>query len=193
MNGVFFNAIAPFVVQSEKILGAGEALLRCLLEQFRGLVNILFPELESLVPILHMNSVYALLESFPSAFHIANANITKLSNILNSASHGRYKKDKAIEIKKSAKTSVACYMPAKSLELKHIIALIHILSDEINEIELEIKNIMKSINSPITSIPGIGINTAAMILSEIGDFNNFDSPDKILAFCRFISFHLSIR
>ena len=41
---------------------------------------------------------------------------------------------------------------------------------------------MAQINSPITSIPGLGINTSAMILSEIGDFTKFDSPDKILAF-----------
>ena len=41
---------------------------------------------------------------------------------------------------------------------------------------------MDKINSPIISIPGIGVSMAAMIIAEIGDFNNFDSPDKILAF-----------
>lgn len=41
---------------------------------------------------------------------------------------------------------------------------------------------MDKINSPITTIPGIGANTAAVILAEISDFNNFDNPDKILAF-----------
>jgi transposase len=73
-------------------------------------------------------------------------------------------------------------MPAKALELKHTIQLIRILSEEINEIEIQIKEIMEKINSPITSIPGIGFRMAAMILAEIGDFSNFDSPDKILAF-----------
>ena len=41
---------------------------------------------------------------------------------------------------------------------------------------------MDKINSPITTIPGIGDDMGAMIIAEIGDFNNFDSPDKILAF-----------
>lgn len=50
------------------------------------------------------------------------------------------------------------------------------------EIENAIEAIMDKIASPITSIPGIGTNMAAMIIAEIGDFNNFDSPDKILAF-----------
>ena len=35
------------------------------------LVCILFPELEKLVPTLHMASVYALLSEFPGAKHIA--------------------------------------------------------------------------------------------------------------------------
>ena len=41
---------------------------------------------------------------------------------------------------------------------------------------------MDKINSPITSIPGISYHMGAMIIAEIGDFDNFDNPDKILAF-----------
>lgn len=54
--------------------------------------------------------------------------------------------------------------------------------NEISEIEKSIEVIMDKITSPITSVPGIGLIMAAMIIAEIGDFNNFDSPDKILAF-----------
>ena len=73
-------------------------------------------------------------------------------------------------------------MPAKSLELKHTIKLIQELSSEINEIEDSIKSIMDNIHSPITSIPGINYRMGAMIIAEIGDFNRFSSPDKILAY-----------
>ena len=41
---------------------------------------------------------------------------------------------------------------------------------------------MDTVHSPITAIPGIGTRMAAMILAEIGDFSNFDFPDKILAY-----------
>ena len=41
---------------------------------------------------------------------------------------------------------------------------------------------MDRINSPILSIPGISYRMGAMIIAEIGDFNRFDSPDKILAY-----------
>ena len=73
-------------------------------------------------------------------------------------------------------------MPAKALKLKHTIKLIEEFNKEISEIETSIQSIMDKINSPITTISGVTFRTGAMIIAEIGDFNNFDSPDKILAF-----------
>lgn len=84
--------------------------------------------------------------------------------------------------RETAKSSIGSHMPAKSLELKHTIKLIHELDAEIGEIEAEIKIIMDEINSPILSIPGINYRMGAMIIAEIGDFSRFDSPDKILAY-----------
>ena len=146
------------------------------------LVCILFPELEKLVPTLHMASVYALLYEFPSAKHIASAHLTRLSNLLEKVSKGHYRKDKAIIVRDAARNSVGSNMPAKALELKHTIKLIQELNSEIEEIEGEINRIMDEIASPILSIPGISYRMAAMIIAEIGDFRNFDSPDKILAY-----------
>ena len=102
--------------------------------------------------------------------------------MLAEASQGRYSRDRAIEIRDAAKTSIGSAMPAKSLELKHTIRLILELDNEIAEIEQEIDAILNTINSPITTIPGIGKRMAAMILAEIGDFSKYDSPDKILAY-----------
>lgn len=146
------------------------------------LVTILFPELEKIVSTIHLSSIYELFYQFPGAIQVANANLTKLSNLLANNSHGRLDKSKAIEIKHLAKNSIGSNMPAKSLELKHTIKLIRELDSEISEIESEIEKIMDEIDSPILSIPGIGTSMAAMIISEIGSFDNFDSPDKILAF-----------
>ena len=46
------------------------------------LVCILFPELEKLVPTLHMASVYALLSEFPGAKQVANVHLTRLTNLV---------------------------------------------------------------------------------------------------------------
>ncbi len=142
------------------------------------LVTILFLELEKLVPVLHMASVYALLSEFPSASAIADSHLTKLTNLLSTASKGHYGKNTAILFREAARTTIGSHMPAKSLELKHTIKLIQEITSEIEEI----KTIMDSIHSPILTIPGISYRMGAMILAEIGDFSRFDSPDKILAY-----------
>ena len=146
------------------------------------LVCILFPELEKLVPTLHMASVYALLEEFPGAKQIAGAHLTRLKFLLSDASKGRYGRDMAVEIRDAARNSIGSVMPAKSLELKHTIHLIRELDAEIDEIEAAIQSIMDEINSPITTIPGIGYRMGAMILAEVGDFSRFESSDKLLAY-----------
>ena len=84
------------------------------------LVTILFPELEKLVPSLHIASVYALLSEYPGAKQISEIHLTKLTNLLATASKGRYGKDKAIQIRDAARTSIGSVMPAKFLELKHM-------------------------------------------------------------------------
>ena len=146
------------------------------------LVNILFPELETLVPTLHMASVYAILSELPGAKQIAGAHLTHFKTVLSEASKDRYDREKAVEIREAARASIGSAMPAKSLELQHTIRLIRELDKEIDEIEAAIKLIIDEMAPPILTIPGISYRMGAMILAEIGDFSRFDSPDKLLAY-----------
>jgi len=146
------------------------------------LVNILFPELEMLVPTLHMASVYAMLSEFPGARQIADAHLTHFKAVLADASRGRYDWEKAVEIREAARTSIGSTMPAKSLELQHTIRLIRELDKEIDEIEAAIKAVMDEKTPPTLTIPSISYRMGVMILAEIGDFSRFDSPDKLLAY-----------
>lgn len=129
-----------------------------------------------------MASIYALLSEFPGARQIAAAHLTRLKALLADASHGRYGRDMAVDIRDAARCSIGSRMPAKSLELQHTIRLIQELGAEIEEIETAIQAIMEQLHSPITTIPGIGYRMGAMILAEVGDFSRFDSPDKLLAY-----------
>lgn len=70
------------------------------------LVTILFPELEKLVPTLHMKSVYALLAEFPGAKQISKAHMTRLKHLLSDSSRGRYGKDTAETIRDAARCSI---------------------------------------------------------------------------------------
>ena len=146
------------------------------------LVNILFPELESLVPTLHMNSVYRLLQELPGAYFIASSNLTHLKALLADASKGHYGREKAIEIRETAKSSIGSLMPAKSMELRQTIRRIDTLTSDIKEVEQSIQKIMDECGSPITTIPGIKYRMGAMILAEIGDFARFSNADQVLAY-----------
>lgn len=85
------------------------------------LVNILFSELETLAPTLHMASVHALLSDLPGAHQIAADHLPRLKTLLDDASKGRCGRDKAMEIHKAVRRSIGSKMPAKSLELRHAI------------------------------------------------------------------------
>ena len=146
------------------------------------LVTILFPELESTVSTIHLNSIYSMLLKYPSAKDIAKSTFSKLANLLEVTSKGKFDREKAKEIRNLARKSVGVYVAAKAIELRQTIELIQVLDANIAEIEEQITAKMQEIDSPITTIKGIGTMTAAVIHAEVGDFERFTSSDKILAF-----------
>jgi transposase len=146
------------------------------------LVTIVFPELEKLVPSLHMVSVYALLSELPTAKDVAACHLTRLANLLSAASRGHYGKDKAIEIRGAARNSIGAHGGAKALEIRQTVQIIRLMEAQIKEAEKRINPIVDSLNSPIMTIPGISYRMGAVIIAETDNFANFDSAEKILAF-----------
>ncbi|MFP5528082.1 IS110 family transposase [Peptococcus simiae] len=146
------------------------------------IVNIIFPELESCVYSVTQKSTLAMLRMFPSKELIANAHLTKLTNVLMANSSGKYGKDKAICIKKAAAKSIGSDSDAISFELVQTIDLINFYSSKFKVLEDKIKFIMDQIQSPLMTIPGISYNLASIILAEIVDINRFDNDGQLLAF-----------
>lgn len=151
--------------------------------QLATYVDQLFPELNSFFKNnLHINTSYQLLKQYSNPSDIANVNLTKLTNILIKASKGKYNKNKAIELKELAKTSVGIDNPALSIQIKLTIEQIEIYSNQIDEIEIKINNYMQKSDNVITSIPGISNTTAAIIISELGNINRFKDSSKVIAY-----------
>ena len=146
------------------------------------LITVLFPELTQAVHSVNQKSSYALLLEFPTAAAIANAHLTRLTTILRENSHGKYGREKAVEIRELARNSIGHNSRAAGFELQQTIRLIQNLQAEIDLLDKEIRAAMKEIDSPVLSIPGVGFVLGAMIVSEIGDIENFDNPAKLLAF-----------
>ena len=146
------------------------------------LITILFPELPDVVYSINQKSTYALLLEFPTAKAIANAHLTKLTNLLRDNSKGKYSRDKALQIRTLAAHSIGIVSRAVGFELQQTIRLILSLGVEIALLDDEIKAIMDELDSPILSVPGIGYTLGAIILSEIGNIENFQNPNKLLKF-----------
>lgn len=146
------------------------------------LVTILFPELSSAVWSIHQKSSYAMLLEFPTAKAVSECHLTKLTNLLALNSNGHYGKEKAVLIRELAVKSIGSGSISVGFELQQTIRLINNLQEEINILDKHIKTVMEEIDSPILTIPGISYTLGAIIIAEIGDITNFDTPAKLLAF-----------
>ncbi len=146
------------------------------------LITILFPELPSVVWSIHQVSSYALLLEYPTAKAISECHLTKLTNLLSDNSRGKYGKDNALNIRELASKSIGMNSISVGFELQQTIRLINNLQEEIDILDKHIKTVMQEINSPILTIPGISYTLGSIILAEIGDISNFQTPAKLLAF-----------
>ena len=146
------------------------------------LVAIVFPELPGAVSSIHQVTCHALLLELPTAKAIADCHLTRLTNLLYERSKHRYGRDKAIEIKSLASNSIGLHSIATGFELQQTLRVLSTLYVEIDALDKLIKAQMLQINSPILTIPGISFALGSVILSEIGNIDNFANPAKLLAF-----------
>lgn len=151
--------------------------------QLKTYVDQLFPELNGFFKDnIDIKTAHELLKLYQSPEDISKVNLTKLSNLLIKSSHGKYDKNKAIELKKIASNSVGINNNALCIQIKMTIELIELLESQIKDIEKKVSEFVKKSDNVITSIPGIADTTAAIIISEIGDINRFNNPGQVLAF-----------
>ena len=89
---------------------------------------------------------------------------------------------KFVELKELAKNTVGSEDSILTFELNLYLDLFKELDSKINEVESLISEEYKSTSSHIHTIPGIGINSAAGIYSEIGEISRFNTADQLVAF-----------
>lgn len=145
-------------------------------------VTVLFPELLDVFTDLFGASGMALMMRYPSAKALAACNLDTLTELLRTASRGRFGREKAEALRKLAKESIGTFSDSAVFQLRLLLKRIELLNTQIEMYDDEIRRLMDQLDSPILSVPGIGYTLGAMILSEIGDIKRFSSPAKLLAF-----------
>ena len=108
----------------------------------------------------------------------------KLTELLRKSSKGRFKEAKAVELKSAAKNSfgVSFAKDAFSFQIKQLVEQLVFIENQVKELEAEISILLNETNQVITTISGIGETLGAIIISEIGDINRFNAPNKLVAF-----------
>ncbi|MEG0323607.1 MAG: IS110 family transposase [Raoultibacter sp.] len=150
-----------------------------------AVVDRLFPEFAVLFSDLYLATPKALLERYATPEAMATADIRSLTKTVEKASHGRCGRAKAEQIKALAKSSIGITFASEALafEVKHMVALIGHLDEQIKKLDGEIARILEcSTGGVLETIPGIGPVNAAVIAAEIGDANRFSDPKKLIAF-----------
>lgn len=151
--------------------------------QLTTYVDQTFPELQYFFKSgIHQKSCYALLKEAPVPEQIASMHLTHLAHLLESSSHGHFKKEVAKDLRILAQKSVGSNDPSISIQIVQSIQQIELLDSQIKTIETEIETIVDSLDSVIMTIPGIGYINGGMILGEIGNISRFSHSSKLLAF-----------
>ncbi|WP_338984373.1 IS110 family transposase [Fusobacterium nucleatum] len=151
--------------------------------QLTSLLDLFFPELQYLFKSkIHSKAIYSLLKKYPSAEEIAALKDDKISNLLYASSKGHFKKEKSIELKSLAKTTVGIKDTSISLHVIQLIELIELYDKQIKDIVTKIADTVDKLDTKLLSVPGISIIACAIILGETNNFNNFSDSTKLLAF-----------
>ena len=149
----------------------------CVLDQ-------VFPEYQSIFSNTFGTTSKQLLLDFSSPADFEELSVDVLTEILENLSRKKVGQSTAEKLINSAKNSFGITFSRESFtfQLKLLIEQIKFIEGQIKDCETKIKELMKKINSPITTIPGIGTVLGAVILSEFGDINRFDKPSQLVAY-----------
>jgi transposase len=85
-------------------------------------------------------------------------------------------------LKHLAKNSVGMYTDFYGIQMDALLDIYYQIDSKLAEVDAVITETITQINPPTLSIKGVGEISAAIIVSEFGDFSRFPNPGKMLAF-----------
>ena len=151
-------------------------------ERLINILDIVFPEYSKHFTQVWGKVSFYILKNYPTVNNIANINIEEVMPIINSLSKGHYSIVKLIKLIETAKASIGLKTDSHVLELQLTINLIEQMDKAVEQVEDEITHIMKQYDFKTATIPGIGLISAASIVSEFENFSKFSSSNQLLSF-----------
>jgi transposase len=149
--------------------------------QLTNVLDCIFPEFKPLFDNKFTVTSLYILQNYQSPEAIANMN-SRSYEILRKKSRGHFTLDMFVRLKSLAKNTIGVFDECYRIELVDLLELYHEIDAKIQELDDTIAKIIREINPPTLSILGVGEVSAAIIISEVGDFSRFENPSKLLAF-----------
>ena len=147
--------------------------------QMTNILDIIFPEFKPFFSNRFSTTSLYILEKYTSVDKIANM---RDFDTLKSLSRSHFTYSKFIKLKDLAKNTIGESNEIFELQLQILINLYKEIDIKIDSIDNQISTIVKELNPPTLSIPGIGVNSCATIISEFGDISKFSNSSKMLSF-----------
>jgi transposase len=149
-----------------------------------SLLDQVFPEYSKLFSDTFGKSSIEILTEYSTPEEFLNVNIDALAKTLSLASKGRFGLAKAEQIKDAATNSfgIKLALDTFSFQIKQLIEQIKFIEKHITKLEVEISILLRKLDTPIETIPGIGPVLGAIIIGEIGDIKRFKDGSKLVAF-----------
>lgn len=143
-----------------------------------------FPEYEKLFSDTWGISSKKLLEKYQTPEDILKIDTSELADFLKKHSRGQLGYAKAEKIKDAAQNTfgIKIGQNAFKFQLKQLIHQVLFIEKQIKSLDEEIEFYYNQFDCHLTSIPGIGSVTAAIILSEIGDVKRFKNASSLVAY-----------
>ena len=148
------------------------------------LLDQVFPEYDKFFSDTFGTTSKDVLLNYPTPEDMLTISTNELAELLNKSSRGRFKDNKAEELRSLAGNTFGVHFAkdAFAFQIRQLIQQLVFLENQIDELEVEIALLLEQMGSFITTIPGIGDTLGAIIISEIGDIHRFDAPGKLVAF-----------
>lgn len=149
-----------------------------------ALLDQVFPEYTNLFSDIFGITSKELLLQYTTPEEMASLSAKKLTLLLSKSSKGHFGQEKAMEIRAVAKGSMGIRIAtdAFAFQIRQMVEQLEFIEEQTALLDQQIEAYMAKLDSPITSIPGIGPVYGAVILSELGDIHRFPSAKQIVSF-----------
>jgi len=149
-----------------------------------GVMDRVFPEYQHMFSDMFGKTSTELLHKAVTPEELLAIDTIELCELLKKHSRGRFGEAKAEELRSAAKRSfgITIGTSAFAMQLRQLLEIIALLEKQLLELEEEITQYLRKMDTYITTCPGIGDVLGAIILSEIGDISRFSQPKNLVAF-----------